>query len=823
MSGPSRFFLSSKPPPGSPVQPQSTGIVDGVCLSDSSSGLYSPGSPNPNTPYLHRNAGAIPPDSTQLSSASTSDDESVSSWPLSRPPSLSQFEMDEMPAVTAAAADFVIPRGLNPDQSFEFAFNGPAGAGSAADSAPRVGGDRFTIDAFGDLIGVNASTSASSAHETHGSYQRHDSSSTSSTLPQLVMPRVALPGRKPFTTIGLSLGKLKVLVAGDSGIGKTELIKAILESSKHIVHVDEPTRYKHPREDESSAGTIGLEETINTLGASSANNGAGPLTASGGPISKSTSSANHTHSPSIVEISASTKPYSLYLIAHHEKKVSTRKPSQDDSSDSDVLFDLNDMRPQNARRPSLIHSLESTTSANGALSRNIGFVDTPGYGQYSDTTTCIQNVLSYLDGQFRETANTVNVSSPQVTNLLTSASSLTEFSHVDVCFYLILDRIKPVDINYISQLSRYAPVIPLISKSDQLQPDDIIDLKVSILKELKASNVSPFLFDTPIDDAIAYGDQLIRERKERRGSGSSIITSTADESKTDSAESVHPLLMPCTVSSNRNLDSEMLASVMMEPDYTIELVNSELKHLCRYIFSEHGSAWLRFITAKKFVEWISTVQVSNSLHSHKFLRQASSLNRPGYSENQYQQLVPYATNTDKGPTGLEILPEYFSSSPGSRAQLYNARWAMQLEQVSRTENVIAVRSRQMYRSRKQERNSTSANTNGNHDNTGGVSHRKSAGPTAAMLRPGPTSPTRPDGNISESIFNCDPLSLDKIISRALRCAVGAFTLLSSAGLVTWLYTAFATPAPVIAVEPKPATNILVATLNSLGGGWSVLV
>jgi hypothetical protein len=75
--------------------------------------------------------------------------------------------------------------------------------------------------------------------------------------PQLVMPSLTIPQRRPFSEIGRSLGKLKVLVTGPRGrsllpmaghnteslilgvgIGKTSLIFAIAQSSTHIVHMD---------------------------------------------------------------------------------------------------------------------------------------------------------------------------------------------------------------------------------------------------------------------------------------------------------------------------------------------------------------------------------------------------------------------------------------------------------------------------------------------------------------------------------------------------------------------------------------------------------
>ena len=39
----------------------------------------------------------------------------------------------------------------------------------------------------------------------------------SGSAPQLVMPSIKMPSRRPFTERGKNMGRLKVLIAGDSG------------------------------------------------------------------------------------------------------------------------------------------------------------------------------------------------------------------------------------------------------------------------------------------------------------------------------------------------------------------------------------------------------------------------------------------------------------------------------------------------------------------------------------------------------------------------------------------------------------------------------
>jgi len=58
--------------------------------------------------------------------------------------------------------------------------------------------------------------------------------------PQLVMPSIAMPSRRPFTERGKRMGKLKIMVASREGLGRTSLIKSIVQACEDIVHVDLP-------------------------------------------------------------------------------------------------------------------------------------------------------------------------------------------------------------------------------------------------------------------------------------------------------------------------------------------------------------------------------------------------------------------------------------------------------------------------------------------------------------------------------------------------------------------------------------------------------
>jgi GTPase SAR1 family protein len=60
----------------------------------------------------------------------------------------------------------------------------------------------------------------------------------SSGAPELVMPSLAMPARRPFTDRGKKMSRLRVCVAGRKGVGKTSLIRAIVRQCEDIVQVD---------------------------------------------------------------------------------------------------------------------------------------------------------------------------------------------------------------------------------------------------------------------------------------------------------------------------------------------------------------------------------------------------------------------------------------------------------------------------------------------------------------------------------------------------------------------------------------------------------
>ncbi|KAL8388553.1 hypothetical protein RB595_009052 [Gaeumannomyces hyphopodioides] len=264
----------------------------------------------------------------------------------------------------------------------------------------------------------------------------------SESSPQLVMPSIKMPSRRPFSQEGKAIGRLKVLIAGESGIGKTSLIKAIVQICEHIVHVD-PISPHVPDAIPADA------------------------TAVRGAKSKSQSSSSKTSSGStdrVTEIYGSTKAY------------------------PDWWTDLGD-------DPSRVQRLRKNLG-DSVLDRNICFVDTPGFRAGSPQS--LQNVMpvvQYVESHL-ERMSSNSLSDSDLLALLGGEGG----SQVDVVFYLISRDIKPADLQYLRLLAPLTNIIPLLARSDTVPLGQLVPSKDRIVSQLQAAGVRPFDFlASPLD------------------------------------------------------------------------------------------------------------------------------------------------------------------------------------------------------------------------------------------------------------------------------------------------------------------------------------
>ncbi|MCJ1478462.1 hypothetical protein MMC13_007142 [Lambiella insularis] len=175
------------------------------------------------------------------------------------------------------------------------------------------------------------------------------------TPPQLIMPSIMMPSRRPFTERGRGMGRLKVLIAGASGIGKSSLIKSIVQVCEDIVHVDP-----------LSSNPILLAASPNKK-----------LEIHSKRLLANTSS-------DIVEIYASTKAYPLWWSDFEDSKVLRRRKSSGDT----------------------------------VLERNVCFVDTPGYDSGTSLLESMDSILQYIEAQMAKNTSFSSMSDLDLLSML---------------------------------------------------------------------------------------------------------------------------------------------------------------------------------------------------------------------------------------------------------------------------------------------------------------------------------------------------------------------------------------------------------------------
>lgn len=169
----------------------------------------------------------------------------------------------------------------------------------------------------------------------------------------------------------------------------------------------------------------------------------------------------------------------------------------------------------------------------------------------------------------------------------------------------------------------------MITKADSLSAEELVTFKASILKELQASDIKPFLFGKSLQDIIDMGNS------------SEITDSAASETSTPSSPpqpvtdttDTHPSptnpsntlsrLPPFAVSTIPGSDdSEMDASLLMSSSYNPPLLPSELSDLIAMVFEPENMVWLRHGAVRKFLTWRDRMRSANlpiggdSVHMH---------------------------------------------------------------------------------------------------------------------------------------------------------------------------------------------------------------
>ncbi|KAL2817237.1 hypothetical protein BDW59DRAFT_152844 [Aspergillus cavernicola] len=262
----------------------------------------------------------------------------------------------------------------------------------------------------------------------------------------------------------------------------------------------------------------------------------------------------------IVHVDPFDEPSSSLSISH------VRQSSRNSSRPTHVPAPVSEIYASSKPYPAWWSDLEGSrvlrrrkSTGDIVLERNVCFVDTPG-SRLSQPEQ-IDAIIQYISQQLFRATEALDCSNTDFQNMLAGNGG----SQVDAILYIISQGTLVSDIECISRLSGWTNVIPVISKSDLLTPDQISTLKYGFSEKGHAASLKPFQL---------FGD----------------FSSDIDEP-------------PFAVSSAKsNDDSIMDASTLMSPDYVQPLVVSELAPLVDRLFDRENLAWIRHSAAKKLAQ-----------------------------------------------------------------------------------------------------------------------------------------------------------------------------------------------------------------------------
>nr|XP_032800558.1 septin-2-like isoform X2 [Petromyzon marinus] len=174
----------------------------------------------------------------------------------------------------------------------------------------------------------------------------------------------------------------------------------------------------------------------------------------------------------------------------------------------DSLF-LTDLYPERlilgaAERLNRTVAIEATTVdiEERGVKLRLTVVDTPGYGDSLDSSSCFESILSYIDAQYER--------------YLRDESGLNRRHLVDYrvhcCFYFVSPHghgLKLLDVEFLKALSCKVNVVPVIAKADSLTMKERERLKKRVMKEMEDHGIKIYqLPDAESDEEEAFREQL---------------------------------------------------------------------------------------------------------------------------------------------------------------------------------------------------------------------------------------------------------------------------------------------------------------------------
>ncbi|KAL2155937.1 hypothetical protein VTH82DRAFT_679 [Thermothelomyces myriococcoides] len=255
----------------------------------------------------------------------------------------------------------------------------------------------------------------------------------------------------------------------------------------------------------------------------------------------------------------------------------------------------------------------------------------------------ITPVSQYIESHLQRISSN-SLSDGDLLNLLGGEGGV----QVDVVFYMVSNRIRPVDIEYLRQISPFTNIIVLLGQADLMSAEQIAASKAQIHGQLKEADIRLFSFSVP--------------------------SSSTDTDK----QGVY------AISSATGTDHDTMdASLLMSPDYVQPLAPSELGALVADVFSPDGVARLRHAVARKYVQWRASSGQSRPSSSSLFSNASLSRHSQGggITPSSPLSLSLLRTSSETGASNSFALARLADHTQREErlAQVRLANWAADLQ------------------------------------------------------------------------------------------------------------------------------------------------
>jgi len=150
-----------------------------------------------------------------------------------------------------------------------------------------------------------------------------------------------------------------------------------------------------------------------------------------------------------------------------------------------------DNYPEGEKLPKTVKVQHSTVYlVEGGVSLKLTLVDTPGFGDAINNTKCWQPILEYIDAKYEEYLNAEGH---------VNRSTVVD-NRVHCCLYFISPGhgLKPLDIEFMKQLHEKVNIVPVIGKADTLTPEECVEFKANVMKEIESNDIKIYQF--PVEE-----------------------------------------------------------------------------------------------------------------------------------------------------------------------------------------------------------------------------------------------------------------------------------------------------------------------------------